>query len=123
MGLINTTSPVQSLKLIGELMPTVQEERGPRKPKLKQQHHQQQTSLTNCSTPELGTVPSELTGPPPPPLPPPPPSLVTISGPPPLLPTFTFHPLPKLPSGPIPAVPEVPPALTSHWCSLEKPWS
>ncbi|KAK8377407.1 hypothetical protein O3P69_013795 [Scylla paramamosain] len=38
----------------------VQEERGPRKPKLKQQQHQQQTSLTNCSTPEMGTAPSEL---------------------------------------------------------------
>ena len=81
--------------------------------------------LTDCSTPEMRTGPAECSRPPPPPPPPAYESHVTVTGPPPppLLPAYTLHPLPKLASGPIPTLPDVPPVLTNHWCSLEKPWS
>ncbi|XP_050722576.1 photoreceptor-specific nuclear receptor-like isoform X2 [Eriocheir sinensis] len=106
----------------------VQEERGPRKPKLKQHHHQHQTSLPDCPTPEMRTGPADFGRAPPPPPPPPPPqppslqSHIPISCPPPLLPS-AFHPSSKLVSGPILSLLDVPPVLANQWCSSEKPWS
>ncbi|KAG7176922.1 Nuclear receptor subfamily 2 group E member 1-like 1, partial [Homarus americanus] len=90
----------------------VQEERGPRKPKLKQQ--QQQTTLTDCPTPNVGGSPTGCGGGAPNP----------TRGPPPLFSPFSLKVTPtKIPGAHLPTPVDLPPSLARHLGLPENPLS